>query len=125
MTGRKQIGIRMTPAQLDEIKRAAARLRMPVSKYMVWCTINRTARDDATTDVARSLSEIERKLDVRLDEREAADVSRFEIMQQELAEGIAQVLAEHRKKVSDGLNQCVAIVKKHAGVSSSDARKSQ
>ncbi len=116
MATKKQVLVRMLPSQLAEVKSAAARVRVPVSKYMTLAALNRGAQDGATADLARLLTDIERRLDARLDAREVADADRFDAMRQELIEGVAQALsaplAENRREIGKGLNQFIAWAKK-------------
>lgn len=122
MKNRKQIGIRLAPEQLVEIKRAAAQRGMPVSKYVVLAVLDRAARDDATTTIAGSLAALERKLDVRLDEALAQQAAQLDDAKQELVEGVSAALAESRQKLGEGWNKFLGLAAKKRPASTGEQR---
>ena len=128
MATKKQVLVRMLPSQYAEVQSAAARVRMPVSRYMTLAALVRGAQDVAAADIARLLADIERQIDARLDRREAADAERAEVARQELVEGVSQALAsalaENRKQIANGLNQFLSVAKKRGLVATAAGEKS-
>lgn len=112
MKSRKQIGIRVAPDELSRLKQAAARLGLPMSKYIVHVVLEQAARDDTTSAISRELAALDRKLDTRLDEALAQQAAQLDEAREQLVDGVAAALAESRQKLGEGWNKFLGLAAK-------------